>query len=62
MKLLTNKDYETIFVYFPGIDFPNLWTLENPAVYHKVKSKDKEEVILSKFVLLSDEKYLLFKA
>lgn len=62
MKLLTNKSYNSIFVYFPGIDFPNAWTLENPAVYHYVKVNDMQRVVLSKFTFLSQAKYLLFKA
>lgn len=62
MKLLTNKHYNSIFTYFPGIDFPNAWTLENPAVFHYVKDNNYNRVLLSKFTLMSDVKYLLFKA
>ena len=62
MKLLTNKHYNSIFTYFPGIDFPNAWTLENPAVFHYVKDNNYNRVLLSKFTLMSDAKYLLFKA
>lgn len=62
MKLLTNKNFESIFSYFPGIDYPNAWTIDNPAVYHYVKDGNNQRVILSKFTMLSQEKYLLVKA
>jgi hypothetical protein len=36
MKLIRNTEHENILSYFPGVDYPNSWTLENPAVYSVV--------------------------
>lgn len=60
MKLLTNKDYNSIFVYFPGIDFPAAWTLDNPAVYHYIKERSENRIIITNLTMQG--KYLLFKA
>jgi hypothetical protein len=61
MKLLQNKNKDSIFVYFPGIDYPNQWTLDNPAVYHCVKESNSNSIVLPQFTFLSEAKYLLFK-
>ena len=60
MKLLTNKNYNSIFIYFPGVDYPNAWTLENPAVYHYVKDVNYNKITVNNLTVQG--KYLLFKA
>lgn len=62
MKLITNKDYDSIMTYFVGIDYPDGWTIENPAVYHEVKSGNQHYVKVPSFQLISQSKYLLFYA
>lgn len=65
MKILTNKNYNSILSYFPGVDYPsgdsNSWSLDNPAVYFYVKDNIENKVELPKFTMKSQAKYLLFK-
>ena len=64
MKLIRNTEYDNIYTYFPGIDYPASWTLQNPAVYSYVKnSENVQQVNIPSFKYMSEEpKYLLFKA
>lgn len=64
MKLIRNTNYNNIETYFPGIDHPNSWTLDNPAIYNYVKSIDlnnNDYILIPSFSYMSQEKYLLFK-
>jgi hypothetical protein len=57
MKILTNKNYNSILSYFPGVDYPfgdsNSWSLDNPAVYFKVKDNKENKVELPEFTMES---------
>jgi hypothetical protein len=56
MKLIRNTNYKNIETYFPGIDHPNSWTLDNPAIYNYVKSIDlnnNDYVLLPSFSYMS---------
>lgn len=64
MKLIRNTKHKNIETYFPGIDYPNSWTLDNPAIYNYVKSTDlnnNDYINVPQFSYMSQEKYLLFK-
>ena len=60
IKLIKNKKFDSNFSYFCGIDYPNMWTLENPAVYHVIKNLNNQ-IVVPYFSLMSQCKYLLFK-
>lgn len=62
MKLIRNTECENILSYFPGVDYPNSWTLENPAVYSEVYTDQNKVIIdIPSFNYLNQVKYLLFK-
>lgn len=61
MKLISNKNYNSTLSYFVGVDFPNKWEIDNPAIYYEVKDENNEFVVVPLFKLMSQSKYLLFK-
>lgn len=64
MKLISNKNFSTVLSYFPGVDYVNEWTEENPAIYYKILHQLQwvDYVIIPSFVnITSDDKFLLFR-
>lgn len=65
MKLIENISTDnTVLSYFPGVDQPNKFTSQNPAVFHKVYQKNDEYsyVNIPKFINISEQpKYLFVK-
>ena len=46
MRLVTNTPYRTVIARFHGIDDPYRWSLESPAVFHKVKRIENETSVI----------------
>ena len=67
MRILQNSEYDSPLVYFHGIQYPNMWTVENPAVYQSIcvknSSTGKETIRVPGFLSMSESPlYLAFMA
>ena len=63
MKLVSNKPYDSLFVYFPGIDDIEGWTEQNPAVYHEICGHDDGDYVELRLSNYSQApKYFVFRA
>lgn len=62
MKLISNKNYDSIKAYLAGVDFPNKWTIDNPAIFHQARTGKTQTYICSPSCnYMLDYKYLLLK-
>ena len=58
MKLVTNKPYGTLFVYFPSLSLDWDYTIEKPGLWHLMHNNNNQATI--RFNLSSVYKYVLF--
>lgn len=57
MKLVTNKPYDTLFVYFPSLSLDWDYTIDKPGLWHLMHSNNQATI---RFNLSSVYKYVLF--